>query len=330
VDRQDVVVAPYRSSGVVEPCRRLRGGGTPSPTNTPGGMRCQAPTSRPGTARRTRLGGRSGPGSRAAAIYAGVDQPSPHRLRLTSCASPMSLRLSPRSVYKVGELGVRRTPTLRNRRATLDAEPGEAEEHEIGAAAQQFADLGTAATLLAVEPPDLIVVDVAARHHRAVATGHTGGDQPVVHRLGRNTELDRQSRDRLVVITYPVTSVATSGLPTARGITPSFPPRRLGGRCAEPCAAPPPGAAPAPLAPVRPQPSQGARPHSSHRSSPAAHPQPPRYQPSSQVRHGVRVNAKSYVTPQGHGPRRRWCGWGLRRLSHFDNSVRSSYPGLRC
>jgi hypothetical protein len=54
--------------------------------------------------------------------------------------------------------------------------------------------------LIAVEPPDLIVVDVAARRHRVGATGHTGGDQPVVQRLGRNPELDRQSRDRLVVI----------------------------------------------------------------------------------------------------------------------------------
>jgi hypothetical protein len=51
------------------------------------------------------------------------------------------------------------------------------------------------------------------------ATGHTGGDQPVVHRLGRNSELDRQCRIGWLSSTYAVTSVATS---TARGITPSF------------------------------------------------------------------------------------------------------------
>jgi hypothetical protein len=54
--------------------------------------------------------------------------------------------------------------------------------------------------LIAVEPADLIVVDVAAGRDRVGAAGHTGGDQPVVHRLGRNSELDRQRRDRLVVI----------------------------------------------------------------------------------------------------------------------------------
>jgi hypothetical protein len=98
----------------------------------------------------------------------------------------------------VGELGVRRTPTLSHRGAPLDAEPGETEVHETGAAAQQTADLGTAAMLIAVGPADLIVVDVAAPRDRVGATGHTGGDQPVVHRLGRNTERGRQSRDRLV------------------------------------------------------------------------------------------------------------------------------------
>jgi hypothetical protein len=45
---------------------------------------------------------------------------------------------------------------------------------ETGAAAQQSADLGTAAMLIALQPPDLIVVDVAARRDRAGATGHTG------------------------------------------------------------------------------------------------------------------------------------------------------------
>jgi hypothetical protein len=48
------------------------------------------------------------------------------------------------------------------KRPTVDAEEGETEVHEAGAAAQQIADLGTAAMLIAVEPPDLIVVDVAA------------------------------------------------------------------------------------------------------------------------------------------------------------------------
>jgi hypothetical protein len=48
------------------------------------------------------------------------------------------------------------------KRPTVDAEAGETEVHGAGAAAQQIADLGTAAMLIAVEPPDLIVVDVAA------------------------------------------------------------------------------------------------------------------------------------------------------------------------
>jgi hypothetical protein len=42
-----------------------------------------------------------------------------------------------------------------------------------------------------------------------------------------------------------------------------------------------------PVALVRPRLFQGARPNSSHRPSPTAHTQPPRYQPSSQLRHGV-------------------------------------------
>jgi hypothetical protein len=140
------------------------------------------------------------PGSRAAAIYAGMDQPSPHRLSADATLLADISEAEPALGVQVGELVVRRTPTLPNRGATLDAEPGETEVHETGAAAQQIADLRTAAMLIAVEPPDLIVDDVAARRDRAVATGHTGGDQPVVHRLGCNSELDRQSRDRLVVI----------------------------------------------------------------------------------------------------------------------------------
>jgi len=72
---------------------------------------------------------------------------------------------------QAGELGVRRTATLSNRGATVNAEAGETEVHETGAAAQQFADLGTAAMLIAVEPADLIVVDVAAGRDRFGATG---------------------------------------------------------------------------------------------------------------------------------------------------------------
>jgi hypothetical protein len=129
-----------------------------------------------------------------------MDQPSPHRLSADTVRLADVSEAEPALWVHVGELGVRRTPTLRNRGATLDAEAGETEVHETGAAAQQFADLGTAAMLIAVEPADLIVVDVAAGRDRVGATGHIGGNEPVVHRLGRNTELDRQGRDRLVAI----------------------------------------------------------------------------------------------------------------------------------
>ena len=214
---------------VVEPCRRPRGGGTRSPTNSPGGRRCPAPTSRPGTARRTRLGHLGWPRGRAAAIYAGMDQPSPHRLGADAALLADISEAEPALGVQVGELGVRRTPSLSNRGATLDAEPGETEVHETGAAAQQIADLGTAAMLIAVEPADLIVVDVAAGRDRAGATGHTGGDQPVVHRLGCNSELDRQSRDRLVVIDVRPHKRRHVRSANRSGITPSFPPTRPGG-----------------------------------------------------------------------------------------------------
>jgi hypothetical protein len=73
------------------------------------------------------------------------------------------------------EVDCSQTPLAK--RPTVDAEAGETEVHETGAAAQQIADLGTAAMLIAVEPLDLIVVvvvDVAARRDRAGATGHPG------------------------------------------------------------------------------------------------------------------------------------------------------------
>jgi hypothetical protein len=100
-----------------------------------------------------------------------MDQPSPHRLSADAVRVADVSEAEPALGVQVGELGVRGTATLRNRRATLDAVAGEPEVDEIGAAAQQFADLGTAATLIAVQPPDLIVVDVAARRHRVGATG---------------------------------------------------------------------------------------------------------------------------------------------------------------
>jgi hypothetical protein len=76
-----------------------------------------------------------------------MDQPSPHRLRADTVRLADVSEAEPALGVPVGELGVRGTPTLRNRRAPLDAEPGETEVDEIGAAAQQFVDLGTAATL---------------------------------------------------------------------------------------------------------------------------------------------------------------------------------------
>ncbi len=171
-------------SRVVEPCRPRRGGGTRSPTNSPGGRRCQAPTSQPGTARRTRLG----------TLGRGRDR--------------------------------------------------------VGAA------------------------------------GHTGGDQPVVHRLGRNSELDRQSWDRLVVIDV---------CPSPAWPRPVCQPLEASPPAFHPPASP---AAPAPLAPVRPQLSQGfgltaatdLRLHLTpdHREI--------RRRPRS-ASHGVKVNAEPYATP---------------------------------
>jgi hypothetical protein len=148
-------------------------------------------------------------------------------------AAPRS-QAEPALCVQVGELGVRRTPTLSHRGAPLDAEPGETEVHETGAAAQQTADLGTAAMLIAVGPADLI----AARprwgdgaHRRRPASCAPSGAQ---HRTGPPEPGSTGSS------TYAVTSVATEPHQPAR---------------ARPTATP-----------------QGARPHRSHRSSPVAHP----------------------------------------------------------
>jgi hypothetical protein len=67
-----------------------------------------------------------------------MDQPSPHRLRADAVRLADVSGAEPALGVQAGELGVRQTPTLRNRRATLDAEPGETEVHEIGAAASSL------------------------------------------------------------------------------------------------------------------------------------------------------------------------------------------------
>ena len=172
---------------------------------------------------------------------------------------------------QAGELGVRRTPTLRNRRATLDAEPGETEVHEIGAAAQQFADLGTAAMLIAVEPADLIVVDVAAGRDRFGATGahrrrpascapsgvqlRTGPPEPGSTGGHRRTPSPASPR--------PVCQPLEASPPASHLRVPAV--------CTEPCAALASRAAPGHPRSADRNFSKG-RPHSSHRIFAAAHP----------------------------------------------------------
>jgi hypothetical protein len=128
---------------------------------------------------------------------------------------------------QVGELGVRGTPTLSNRGATVDAEAGETEVHETGAAAQQIADLDTAAMLIAIEPADLIVVDVAAGRDRVGRRGTPAATSQLCTVWGATPHWTARAGIGWLSSTYALTSVATSGLPTARGTTPSFPPTRL-------------------------------------------------------------------------------------------------------
>jgi len=170
------------------------------------------------------------PGSRAAAVDAGVDQPSPHRLGADAVLLADVSEAEPALCVQQGELGVRRTPTPSNRGATVDAEAGETEVHETGAAAQQFADLGTAAMLIAVEPADLIVVDVAAGPTALGRRGTSAATSQLCTVWGATPNWTARAGIGWLSSTYAATSVATSGLPTARGITPSFPPTRLGGR----------------------------------------------------------------------------------------------------
>jgi hypothetical protein len=84
------------------------------------------------------------------------------------------------------------------------------------------------------------------------ATRHTGGDQPVVHRLAHNTELDRQSRDRLVVIDvrpHKRRHIRSANRSRHHPQLPTQAPRRPARRTVR---APPPSRT-SPLALVRPQ-----------------------------------------------------------------------------
>jgi hypothetical protein len=82
---------------------------------------------------------------------------------------------------------------------------------------------------------------------------------------------------------------------------------RLGGRSGRAVRGPACRAAPAPFALVRPQPRSTATSRTGSASPPppivaCTSPRSPRYPPSSQLRHGVRVNAKPYATPQRSRP----------------------------
>jgi hypothetical protein len=151
--------------------------------------------------------------------------------------------------------------------------------------------------LIAVEPADLIVVDVAARRDRAGATGAHRGRPASCGPSGAQLR----------------TGPPAPGSAGCHRRTPSQASRRP---VCQPLEASPPGSTQAPRRPVRrtvrgpASRAAPARSRTSDLSSPTgsasqrppifacSSPQQPGYQLSSQVRHGVRVNAKSYGTPQ--------------------------------
>ena len=117
------------------------------------------------------------------------DEPAVHSLPTDPIAPGQIPQTQPTLTVEMGELRMSRAdPTVRRPGRVGDSPTDQTRIDQAGATAETVGDVAGRIAATRVEPDDLLIADVGAGRGWVRSSGHTGGDQPVVHRLRRDPQ----------------------------------------------------------------------------------------------------------------------------------------------